>query len=63
VFCPRLNACYSASGRSVRFSPSLNELQAAEKNELKVAKPQIPNQEKREEDDLKKKIDDSKYTN
>jgi hypothetical protein len=32
-------------------STSLDELQVAEKNELDTAKPQIPNQEKREEVD------------
>lgn len=57
----KLDRCSNCGKWSVVKPISLDELRAAEREELKAAGAQMPNQAKREEDEHKKMIDDSKY--
>lgn len=59
----KFDRCDNCGKWSLVKPASPDELREAEKREIQVAQAELPNQEKREEDELKKKIDDSRYLN
>lgn len=58
----KLDRCNNCGKWSVVRPVGMDVLRSAEREELKAAETQVPNQARREEDERKKMIDDSKYT-